>query len=73
MSQFYKHCREKIVNVLFRDLALWYVYTVASAAAICYVCQYAYNFTAADLNGRIEGMWGVGYTTFSCMITVHHL
>lgn len=35
MSQFYKHCRDNVANVLFRDMIFWYLYSVASAFAIC--------------------------------------
>lgn len=70
MSEYYSHCRDKVLNTTMYTYVAWLFWGLVSALAIYFIPQYSYYLNQST-NGKTEQMHTTGFASIWIMVTAH--
>lgn len=72
LSEYFKHCREKVLNTTLHTYIAWLLWGLSAALAIYFIPQYVYHLNQLP-NGKTDGMYAVGFCAITIMHTSHSI
>ena len=79
LAEHYKHCREVVIQPIYKKLMLWALYAWYSGAVLFFVSFHSYGLLSngdsgvVNSSGKIDGLWTAGFTSFTILLAAHHV